>query len=170
MRSRACRFLPMSESRRALRALFVVLVAYVALAGAHTGEFWPFSVFPMFSRAGQPWQRILVRELSPPDTARWDTPVSPASLPGRPYALRPAGIRFYDLTQLVVGTAVWDAPRRHALRTLFGDVPRTRPLLLVRARGVLVGTQVQVTYTPLALLAGDSVRLAPRVAPAARPR
>jgi len=151
----------MPAARRALLVMAAVLVLYAGLVTTHAGEFWPFSVYPMFSRAGQPWQRVLVRELAPADTLRWRAPIHGEGLPGKPFALKPAGIRFYDLTELVGKTTDWDASRRRALRILFRDVPDTRPLLLLRARGMLEGDRVRVVYAPFALLSGEHVRLAP---------
>lgn len=61
--------------KRALHIVGGVLVVYALLVATHLGEFWPFSIYPMFSQAGTPWTRAVVRELpsqTDPDTLSMD--------------------------------------------------------------------------------------------------
>ncbi|MDX1586597.1 MAG: hypothetical protein R3222_07630, partial [Balneolaceae bacterium] len=54
--------------------LIAVLVVNIALVATHEGEFWPFSIFPMFSQAGNPWSRgVLERVDNRNDTSIWAT-------------------------------------------------------------------------------------------------
>ena len=53
-------------STRALRIALATALAWGVLVAAHEGEFYPFSIFPMFSQAGKPWTRVLVQEAEAP--------------------------------------------------------------------------------------------------------
>ena len=163
-----------SSSRRALRLLAATLAVYALLVGTHAGEFWPFSIYPMFSKAGRPWQRTLVREVSatPPGPANpmaapaaW-APLAGDALPGRPYALIPRGIEPVDLADMINKTRRWDDARIGTLHRLFYDqftgASAGRRLLVVRAEGrVESGDSVGVVYRPFAVVTRDTVLLRP---------
>ena len=43
------------------------------LLPSHEGEFWPFSIYPMFSQAGNPWTRAMVLDVTTtPDAELWE--------------------------------------------------------------------------------------------------
>lgn len=46
------------------RVIGVLLIAGGVLMGFHKGEFWPYSIYPMFSKAGQPWTRAAVFDIT----------------------------------------------------------------------------------------------------------
>jgi hypothetical protein len=74
-------------------------VLYGVLVATHKGEFWPFSIFPMFSQAGGEWSRAVVREV-PREEAPTDwEPLLQTELPGEPLALTDYGLR-HDLANL----------------------------------------------------------------------
>lgn len=50
------------------RIIGIVLLINILLVSTHRGEFWPFSIFPMFSQAGNPWSRGVVENVR--DTTR----------------------------------------------------------------------------------------------------
>lgn len=111
--------------RRAGLAVLVVLGTYAALTATHLGEFWPFSINPMFSTAGRPWMRALAREVS-------ETP-SPAWQPVPLDALRAPQ---NGLTGFVRQTRRWTPDRRDRLLALLGTpLPDGRTLLLYRVDG-----------------------------------
>jgi hypothetical protein len=155
--------------RRALRIVGGVLVVYALLVATHLGEFWPFSIYPMFSQAGNPWTRAVVRELpsqTDPDTLSWEA-VSLQELSGTPYPVAPKGINQNDVANYVSKTDRWTDDRVQGLRSLFTK-GRTlsSPLLVYRVRGKLEADTVAVTATPVLLFEPDTTRLHP--SPAAR--
>src|SRR5262245_41465505 len=73
--------------RRAALALAGVSLAHALLAATHGGEFWPFSIYPMFSQAGRSWARALVVEAQPNDLPQLAAQYRLDDLPGVPFAL-----------------------------------------------------------------------------------
>lgn len=124
--------------RRATRVIGVVLLVYAILVATHLGEFWPFSIYPMFSRAGQPWSRAVVRDISHgPEAIAWE-PVDAAALPGEPVALDDYGVDPIDLANYVSKTRIWTDARVGGLRTMFrADRLQGQRLLVMRATGEL---------------------------------
>ena len=158
----------MSPTRTSLRLLLGTFVVYAVLCATHLGEFWPFSIYPMFSQAGKPWTRALVREVPPdlPDRLLWQ-PTRLEALPGQPFALQERGISQNDVANYVARTETWDAARRRGLQVLFAaDSLRDRRLLVLKMQGALSGPggSVAVTATPVLLMTPDSVYLSPYAA------
>ena len=147
--------------RRAGRLLLVVLVVYGVLVASHEGEFWPFSIYPMFSQAGRPWTRAVVRSLDADEPLAWQAYAADA-LPGAPVALKPRGIDAIDLANFVSKTERWTPERVAALRTVLAPAadPETR-LAVLRVSGELGPDGVGVSFVPLVALAPDTVALHP---------
>lgn len=121
---------------RAAKALATTLVIYTVTVATHLGEFWPFSIFPMFSQAGKPWTRALVVEVSPALDA-WG-PWELDQLPGPPYPLRSHNISTNDLAQVVKRTSDWGSGRTTLLDDLFAAAKAEgRTLLVLRVDGSL---------------------------------
>jgi len=155
-----------SPLRRAGRLLLWTLVIYTLLVATHRGEFWPFSIYPMFSQAGNPWSRTVVRnvsdELSP---VQWDT-TSLDSLPGRPFALRPHGVNNIDLANFVSKTKTWTPNRIDGLRSLFAEPLSDHKLLVMRVSGQRThGDSVVVDFVPYVYMSADSTALHPSLRP-----
>jgi hypothetical protein len=160
--------------RRATKALFVIGVLYGSLVATHGGEFWPFSVFPMFSRAGKPWARALIRSTPGGFTrSQLGAAYSLGALPGEPVALVEHGIPQNDLSSLAQAAERWGATELATLELLFGSLPCEQPLLLLRVRAVLADEGIHPIATPVASLgcngADVEVHLAP-LSSAALPR
>lgn len=156
--------------------LMATAVAYVGLVASHRGEFWPFSVFPMFSRAGKPWVRVVLRELEPDavvgDTT-WDT-VPREALPGRALGLDEGALDLGLLSRSARKAETWVAKPEAGqdfVREL-GAVPEGRRVLVVRAHGRLEeGGEVVTAYEPIAVVEDSSLRLSPHLeAPRDTPR
>jgi len=159
----------MATRTKALRVIGLVLTAYALLVASHKGEFWPFSIYPMFSQAGNPWTRSVVREM-PADTEAealdWST-VSLQDVAGAPYPLAPREINQNDVANYVSKTDEWTSDRIQGLRSLFTkNRTLSAPLLVYRVRGVLADDSVTVTATPVMLFSPDTTHLNP--SPAAR--
>jgi hypothetical protein len=148
--------------RKAKRIVLITVVVYALLVATHLGEFWPFSIYPMFSRGGHPWSRALVRDVTgETDAVPW-TPVEKAELPGKPYALVPNGIDQIDLANFVSKTQHWDANRVAGLERMFHDQLEGRLLLIMRADGHIdEDDSVRVLFIPYALLGASGTELNP---------
>ncbi len=151
--------------RRTRCALAVVLVLYAALVGTHAGEFWPMSVFPMFSRAGQPWTRAVVRELEATASVAWDTLQAPTALPGQPFPLNTTTLDPVDLINFITRPEPWDARRRQTLQQLFGPELEGCRLLVLQVQGAPNAEGVQLRYVPILVLTADSVQTHPALQP-----
>lgn len=108
-----------NPNHKSIRILLGVLVVYGVLVATHDGEFWPFSIFPMFSSAGQPWTRALVRDVpyDASDTLLW-APRTLETLPGRAVTLDEVGVSQNDLSVFLERTHFWTPERRQTLTAL----------------------------------------------------
>jgi hypothetical protein len=154
----------MNAAKRSIRIIGGVLVVYALLVATHLGEFWPFSIYPMFSQAGNPWTRSIVRELpsqADPDTLSWEA-VRLQDLPGRPYPLEPKGINQNDVANYVSKTETWTDERVQGLRSLFfKNRSLDASLLVYRVRGELVADTVSISATPVLLFTPSASHLNP---------
>jgi hypothetical protein len=149
--------------RRGRRVLVGVLALYVGLVATHRGEFWPFSIYPMFSLAGRPWTRAVTRAVPVDHRPDWE-PVEQLQLPGDPFALTPRGIGNNDVANFVAKTQRWDPERIAGLRRLFADELQDRALMFYAARGELddrVDGGVRIRFVPVILLRPDGYELRP---------
>lgn len=153
----------MSSYTKALRVIGGILIVYALLVATHRGEFWPFSIYPMFSQAGNPWTRSVVRTLPDGETPSWEA-TSLQNLPGNPFPLQKRGVNQNDVSNYVSKTDEWTSQRVKGLRRVFASTyDFSRPLLVIKARGELVDDSVAVTATPLILYTSDSTHLHPSI-------
>jgi hypothetical protein len=141
------------------------LVVYTLLVATHLGEFWPFSIYPMFSQGGRTWSRALVRDVSalPPD-AVWDGLTSFEALPGAPYPLDPTGINQNDLANFVSKSRSWSPSRVAAIKRVFGNELQDHRLLVMRVEGRIdQADTVALSFTPFILLTPDSAYFNPNL-------
>lgn len=150
--------------RRGFFALTTTFAAYAALVATHRGEFWPFSIYPMFSLAGRPWRRALMVEVAPSAEVEW-VPTTLDALPGPPVSTASIGISTNDMSKFVQLTDVWDDERIATLREQWSPVlAEGRSLLLFRADGHLErGGEVVTELTPLVRLDTDGHRVNPMI-------
>jgi hypothetical protein len=159
-------------TRRAGRLLFGTLLVYALLVASHAGEFWPFSIYPMFSQAGDPWSRTVVRDVTADSSAlRW-TSYDRQALPGTPFPLaRTRGIRSNDLSAFLAGTDTWTPDRIEGLRRFFYPRLSGHDLLIMQANGRMRprDDSVAVEYVPVVYLSRDTTLFPPsHAAPAPR--
>jgi hypothetical protein len=152
----------MTNYRKAIKIVGGVLAIYALLVASHKGEFWPFSIYPMFSQAGNPWTRAMVRELpNDPERVSWEA-ADLSSLPGSPYPVEEHGINQNDVSNYVSKTTEWTPQRLRGFRSLFArNHDFARPLLVLKVRGTLQGDSVWVQATPFMLLEQDTTRFSP---------
>lgn len=156
-----------SPHKKALRLVGLVLTVYALLVASHRGEFWPFSIYPMFSQAGTPWTRSLVHRVPDDTSFSWES-TTLEDLPGEPFPVAPRGINQNDVANYVSKTEAWTEKRLRGLRNVFeSEYDFETPLLVFRVRGELVNDSVAVTATPLVLFSVDETRLHPSLTPPA---
>ena len=148
--------------RRSIRIVGATLLVYALLVATHLGEFWPFSIYPMFSQAGNPWTRAVVRTVpADPDAHTWDA-VPFSELPGDPFPVVPRGISQNDVSNYVSKTDTWTEKRLRGFRSLFGsDYDFSKPLLVLKVRGALESDSVSITATPVMRLENDTTLFNP---------
>ncbi len=125
--------------RRAMLTLGATFGVYALSVATHRGEFWPFSIFPMFSLAGRPWTRALMIDVTAHGDVGWG-PWTLDTLPGDPVPTRQVGTSTNDMSKMIQLTTAWTDERIETLRSLWGPaLEGGRTLMLLRADGKLVG-------------------------------
>lgn len=143
----------MNRTRKIIAILSVVMVVQATLLATHEGEFWPFSIYPMFSKAGREWSRVVVRDVSGLTPEQYWRTTDLPSLPGRQVALRQFGGETIDASDFVHKTAEWTDSRRQAFVKLIGQEKAGDALWLAfRVRGRLSDDSVAVAAHPLFLI------------------
>jgi len=153
-----------SNDRKGRNLILGTLFVYALLVFTHLGEFWPFSIYPMFSQAGNSWTRALVREVgSATDSVMWQ-PVSIDDVPGQSVALEDVGVNQNDVANFVAKADGWDARRIFAIRKALGDYAENRNLLVYRAVGELTeDREVVISLTPFIYLGRDTTLFNPNL-------
>lgn len=151
-----------SVRRRARRTLLGTLLVYALLVATHLGEFWPFSIYPMFSQGGNDWSRAVVRVVPDTLSSDWQTAAEAEQLPGTGFPLTEHGIDPIDLSNYVSKTETWTPTRTNGLRTMFGAETEHHTFLVMRVNGVITERDsVVVEYIPYALVRDNGVDLNP---------
>jgi hypothetical protein len=160
-----------NPKRRAALALGGTFLVYAATVAPYEGEFWPFSIFPMFSRAGKTWTRAMVLDVSAlqadhnGELPGWG-PWTMDSLPGKPISTRAAKVSTNDLSKYIQRTKEWTDERREGLRTLFASaLADGRTLLVLRVTGAPAADGgVTITLTGLVKMNSQEVVVNPTLA------
>jgi hypothetical protein len=137
-----------------------LLLVYFLISRFGDGEFWPFSKFPMFSRAGRPWTRALVVELSTPVPDASLQEVWEKELPGPVFPLHRVHINQDDLSAVVRAiTPPVNAQQAAFLAEYFERVRHEKTLVLYSVRGKFrPDRSVRERFTPLAVIGPEGVR------------
>ena len=139
-----------------------MLLVYAFLVATHEGEFWPFSIYPMFSQAGNPWARAMILDVSElKDSEIWNEQEYPLPSDEDVVSLRSLGIDQIDYSNFVVRTTDWTDSRQLALYSMFGAEPlRNKKWMVVIVRGALTkNNTVESTIEPIILLTEDEIWL-----------
>lgn len=151
---------PLFRQKRFFWALFLTQALLVA---THLGEFWPFSVYPMFSQAGRTWTRSLVRDVSETSSNQYWQSRTLETLPGKIFAMDEVGINQNDIANYIQKVDSWDAENKENIRVLFKSELADRKLLLYEVKGHLNDQkEVIQDYKPLLLMHQDSIILNPQ--------
>lgn len=145
--------------------LIVTLIINALLVATHEGEFWPFSIFPMFSQAGNPWSRGVVQQIDPVnDSTIWNTrPLS--EIENRVISLDSIGVDAIDFANFVSKTKNWNQKRVQALRDLLDieEYPGAN-WMATQVKGSLVDDDsVVVEAIPLILVTKDTTYYNPNI-------
>jgi hypothetical protein len=137
-----------------------VLLVYLLISARGDGEFWPFSKFPMFSRAGRPWTRALVVEMTVPVPDASLQEVWEKELPGPVFPLHRVHINQDDLSAVVRSiTPPVNAEQAAFLADYFERVRHDKTLVLYSVRGKFrPDRSVRERFTPLAVIGPEGVR------------
>lgn len=149
--------------KRAARIIVGIVVVYGALVSTHLGEFWPFSIYPMFSQAGKPWTRALVVDVTNSPDIDWSVRSSKNSL-GPVFAMDKVGINQNDLANFISKNKNWSKEKVTGLRKYFEEPLDKHELLVYKVQGKLSGTgsdSTQLTYEPYIYLKRDTTILNP---------
>lgn len=153
-----------SARRRAMQAVGFTLAAWTLAVLPHRGEFWPFSIYPMFARAGRPWTNALVVEVDPHARRDWG-PWTLQDLPGTVYPTQPVGVSGLDVSQLVKLTGSWSDEKIALTRKLFHEaLSDGRTLMIVRSDGHLTrDLAVEVEHSGVLMIGPEGSELNPRL-------
>lgn len=151
------------DLRRSIKIIGVILLVFTVTVATHEGEFWPFSIYPMFSQSGHPWTRAMILDVSDLDENQiWDThalgdKIGPAVPVGR------YGVDQIDFSNFITKTDNWTDSRRNALITMFGSEQiGTQQWMITKVRGELRGRDsVVVQIQPFLLMSRDDVIMNP---------
>ncbi|NGP76791.1 hypothetical protein G3570_09115 [Balneolaceae bacterium YR4-1] len=145
--------------------LFAILALNIVLVATHEGEFWPFSIFPMFSQAGNPWSRgVLERVENNNDSTIWNTKTL-SDIRRRAVSLDSIGVDAIDYANFVAKTEDWNQKRIAGLRDLLNinEYPDAR-WMATRVSGYLTEEDsVVVEAVPLLLFTRDTTYKNPKI-------
>ena len=177
--------------KRAVRILYTVLLIYALLVATHLGEFWPFSIYPMFSQAENEWSRSLVIQSPIEEAGAWAEgqklvrdslsgdpddeidaqiwrPLNREELPGEPFALDQIGLNQNDLANLVAKSDDWSPRRVQSVRHFFGNYTDDRALVIYRVRGKFApddSGDIVMEFTPYLKFLPDTSLVNPKLSP-----
>lgn len=145
--------------------MLITLAVYAVLVATHLGEFWPFSIFPMFSQAGHPWARAMAMDVSGYDRDDIWTITIVEELPGEHFAMRYHNVDQIDFSNFVSKTRNWDPVRVQALRNMLGEHHLVnRRVMIYRVTGELTDSDsVAIEATPVLLLEPDTTLFNPNL-------
>ncbi len=148
------------------KVLITIFIVFGILVAPHEGEFWPFSIFPMFSQAGNPWVRSHVRVVdTPPEQQNWQA-VYENELDGRVLAMTSIGVNQNDVSNFVSKTTDWNDRALSNMRNLLGDVTSRENIVIYRVEGRLraeTRDSVIIEYTPFIMMTPDTTLTHPDI-------
>ncbi len=142
-----------------MKIIGVIFLVFVFTVATHDGEFWPFSIFPMFSKAGNPWTRAMVLDVTNLENEELWKIHSLNERSAAAISLRKQGVDQIDFSNFVSKTNHWSETRTNALLTMFdNEVPQERQWMIAKVRGELDQEDlITVQIHPLFLLSNDRI-------------
>lgn len=155
-----------NEAFRGLKVLGFLFLLSCVLVASHKGEFWPFSIYPMFSQAGNTWNRALLIEVSTDDTTGiWETKPIHSIDKNSVVSVKELGVDQIDYSNFISKTKDWTPGSIAALKTLFPESAlQGKRVIAAKATGKLAANDsVSVVITPMFLISTDTVRVNPKI-------
>jgi uncharacterized protein with PQ loop repeat len=152
-------------ARKSFKILMAIFLVYGVLVATHKGEFWPFSIYPMFSQAGNSWTRALVRDVSStPDDLIWKT-VDLKTLAGSPVQLANTGVSQIDFSNYISKTERWNANRKQGLIKMFNPANIGQSCWIIYKISGRLSHQdsVIIKAVPFLLISTDTVQTNPNL-------
>jgi len=156
----------MDFSTSSIKYLGSIFLAVAILLATHLGEFWPFSIYPMFSKAGKVWERSLVRDVTnAPEHRLWKTLNNKDELPGIAFAMDEIDINQNDVANYLQKAGTWDERKIRGMRHLFRSELQEDELLLFKVNGTFTENRdsVILSYTPFMLMKSDTTIFNPNL-------
>lgn len=153
------------HSKKGMKIIGIIFVIFALLVAPHEGEFWPFSIYPMFSKAGNPWTRAMVTDVTGyEDNMIWEVH-SLENLRGEPVPVSQYGVDQIDYSNFISKTQNWTERRRLALIRMFGaENIGERQWMASKVHGKMVGEDsVTVEVQPFLLFTADTVYMNPNL-------
>lgn len=155
----------MSNKKRSIKITLITFLLSAVLLATHKGEYWPFSIYPMFSKAGNPWTRAIVTDVSLINAYElWETtPLD--SIHGNVVGMKSIGVDQIDFSNFVSKTKDWNPKRVQALRTMLGEQNfDTKHWMVFKVHGKLIGNDSVVVETkPFLLFKPDTTLFNPNL-------
>lgn len=142
--------------KKSMGILFTILFIYASLVATHEGEFWPFSIYPMFSQAGKLWTRSFVRDVTQELRPIESDIQTKEELYGKPFVLNTIGVHQNDLSNFLSKNKEWTPTRKQAVRNYFKKELDTKRLVIYKIRGELEAGSVAMIYEPFIYLTADT--------------
>ncbi len=152
-------------AKRGIKIIGITLLIYALLVAPHEGEFWPFSIYPMFSQAGNPWARAMVLDVTEQNESEYWQKRSLTERRADVISVKKYGVDQIDFSNFVIKTDNWTHSRRQALVSMFGK-PNIggRQWMVSRVKGELVGEDsVTIQIEPFILLTADTTYTNPHL-------
>lgn len=136
--------------KKAKLIFFVVFGIQAVLLITHKGEFWPFSIYPMFSQAGKPWTKTLIRtfDTSPSDVVLTKKIYNPNNLPGEQLNLSSIHVNQNDIANYFAKQKTWNSENLRVFHNFFKNKTNNKYFIVYKVTGQLKGDDVLTEYTP----------------------
>ena len=109
------------NNNKIIQIIIFVFIVYGVLVASHNGEFWPFSIYPMFSQAGHPWTKFILRDVTyVEDTLLWKSAEFDKMI-GTSIPLNMLGLNHTEFSNFVINTQNWNSEHISALKALIGE-------------------------------------------------
>jgi hypothetical protein len=148
--------------KKAIYLLIGILVVYAALAATHKGEFWPFSIYPVFSQGAQPWNYAIVRKVNLNSEDPVWTKKTVKELRGVLIGLNQLGLTQTKLSGFFDKDRPPDEAKIQKLRNHFKNRLNDKNILIYKVHGQQTDKKSSfgvINFTPLILLKKDTTLL-----------
>ncbi|MEX0684456.1 MAG: hypothetical protein WD267_01110 [Balneolales bacterium] len=151
--------------KKTIKILSTTMLVYALLVSTHQGEFWPFSIYPMFSQGANPWTRAAISDVTQvDDSLKWN-PSEIDRFNGSLLAMNDIGVDQIDFSNYISKTIEWNIDRLEGLRTMIGEeILEQKELMIMKVNGLIHDDDhITVEAVPFILLTRDNTYLNPNL-------